>query len=108
MKIQNMRRFSKTTRLQADSVAEVTGPFEEVTLRLSRGLTFDGGKLRPGHILNALIHVFNGMPEAVRAAIAADAVARLELLLAEDERERDRALDRLGPSKKGQYWIPGS
>jgi hypothetical protein len=108
MKIQTMRRFSKTSRLQADSVPQVTRPFEKVSVGLSDEITFDGGKLRPGHVLNALIHVFNEMPARERAALAAEAVARLEVLLAENDDERARAAERIPHRATGQPWLPGS
>lgn len=91
MKIQGMKRFAKSSRLQADSVPEVTGPFERAVLDLGQDIKFDGAKLRPGHVLNALIHAFNEMPAAEQKPIVESAIARLELLLAEDEEEKSSA-----------------
>jgi hypothetical protein len=95
MKIQVMRRFAKSSRLQADSIPEVTKPFMRAVLDLSDTVTFDGGMLRPGHVLNALIHAFNEMPAEDRTTVVQSAMARLELLLAEDEEEKAAARERL-------------
>jgi len=90
-----MKKFSKSYRLQSDSVAEITRAFEEATFKLSETLKFDGRKLRPGPLLNAIAVHFLHMSEADREEFGRFALAQLECFLAETDEEREKAEERL-------------
>jgi hypothetical protein len=79
-----MKRFTRKYRLQADSLPEITGEFDEIATRMARSVTFDGGKLRNGHLLNALVLWFNELKPKERESIAMTAISRLEKAMEED------------------------
>lgn len=86
-----MRRFTTTYRLQGLSIPEIAGEFEETTVRLGRTHNFNGRKLKPGPLLNALVLRFLEMTEEERARIAGESLAKLEMKLAQTDQERAEA-----------------
>jgi hypothetical protein len=89
--IRAMRSLTSTHRLQALSVPEITDEIERLVMRYGREVKFQGRKLRPGPLLNAIVLHFIRLPEAEQAHIIAGAVRELEALLADDDRaEGDR------------------
>ncbi len=73
-----MKMFRKTYRLQADSIKEIGGAYEESAVRVSHAVRFRGNKLRPGPLLNALVLAFVEMTEEEQERVAQLAVKRLE------------------------------
>jgi hypothetical protein len=96
-----MKKFLKDHRLQADSMKEITHPFEVVTLRLEGRLDRSGRKkVKTGLLLNALAVWFVGQTEDQQLRIAVDALERLHRLIAEPDDERTAtAADGDAPSR---------
>ena len=80
-----MKKMTRLNRLQSDSLAEVTMGFEQSVLDLSSQLRFQGRKLRPGPLLNAIVLWFNEQADEDKARIARIGLTRFEALLADDE-----------------------
>jgi hypothetical protein len=105
-KMTGMRALTRDHRLQALSVPDITEPFEDAAIALSRVFEFNGRKLKAGPLLNAIVMRFLEMSEKEQAEFAGEYLARLELLLAEDDNERVAAMNRLtAPSPKA--WPKG-
>jgi hypothetical protein len=108
MKMAGMRPLTSDNRLQALSVPEITEAFEDAAVAISRVHEFNGRKLKPGPLLNAIVLRFLEMDEGERGAFAGESLARLELLLAENDKERERASNRLTPARGKPAWRPGA
>lgn len=104
-----MRSFTSTYRLQGLSVPEIAGEFEEATLRVGRRFQFNGKKLKPGPLLNAIVLWYLRLPEDERVRFSGEWIARLEESLAETDEERAAAILKI-PTKKapGRASRPGA
>jgi hypothetical protein len=95
-----MKKFLKDDRLQADSMKEITYPFEVATLRLEGQLGRVGRKkVKTGLLLNALAVWFVRLAEDQQLRIAAEALKQLHQLITEPEEERVAAADGDGSSR---------
>lgn len=85
--ILSMRKFSKEDRLQGYSHPDIADGFADVTAKTARRykLKYNGNKLRPGPMLNALAVWFLELDESERASRMQAMVARLEAFMAEPE-----------------------
>jgi hypothetical protein len=79
-----MRNLTTTHRLQALSVPEVTDRLEDLLHRVGRTLKFRGHKLRPGHVLNAVVLHFLSQSEEEQDRALAGSLSRLEAILGDD------------------------
>ena len=84
--IDTMSKFDRADRLQADSTPGIKGRFDHEVLDLVP-LKFQGRKLRPGTLLNALVLWWLEQPETERREIAENAVARLESFVVDSRGE---------------------
>jgi hypothetical protein len=87
-----MKKFLKDDRLQADSMKEITYPFEVAALRLEGQLGRIGRKkVKTGLLLNALAVWFARLAEDQQLRIAADALKQLHQLITEPDEEQTAA-----------------
>jgi hypothetical protein len=76
------RSLSSNHRLQGFSLPEVVGDFEQESIRLSRSMTVNGRRLKPGPLINALVIEFLSLPADSRTVMAARGLAKLEHMMA--------------------------
>jgi hypothetical protein len=80
-----MRQFTKTHRLQALSIPEITEELEQLVLTYGRSIRFRGRtKLKLSHAINAAVVLLLEAPEPTRQEAFRRALNRLESLMAED------------------------
>jgi hypothetical protein len=96
-----MRTFTSDYRLQGFSTREIAESWEDAATRVGRRFKFDGRKVKPGPLLNALVLWYLGLDEAARLRLAGHALANLEVFLAETDDERRAAMARLTGARHG-------
>ena len=80
-----MRRLDKENRLQGYSHPDISGELEAYIARLGGKIKYNGNKLRPGPLLNAIVLWFLEHSEEERTSLATRMVERLEHFMAGDE-----------------------
>lgn len=78
-----MRAASDQRRISGNSWDEVWGPFQDAVSALRLTHTLDGDKLRPGHVVNALVLRFLRLSNEERAAEMSRWLAELEFLVSD-------------------------
>lgn len=90
-----MRAASDQRRISGNSWDEVWGPFQAAVSALRLTHTLGGDKLRPGHVINALVLRFLRLPDEEQAAEMSRWLAELELLISDSPEERAVASETL-------------
>lgn len=85
-KIRSMRKLSKKTRIQADSLPEIRGGVDQLAFDLKAHRVGDR-PVSEGHIANAAVLVLLALPEEKRRALTVEAFSKMNALLAIDDPE---------------------
>lgn len=94
------RSLSPNQRLQGFSLPEVVRDFERTCLDLSEFESFNGRKLKPGPLLNAIaIAFYETLSEAYQLKMASYGLRRLEAMMARDDPEPRRTGGRSEPPR---------
>lgn len=79
------RKLEAEDKIQTPSIPEVKHGIANAAMRLERKVKFNGRKLRPGPLMNAVFLWYLTQPEDVQEAIARKYVGKLEGILSADE-----------------------